>query len=260
MNETIYFALGLGFLLGLKHAVEADHIVAVTTIVSEQRSVWRSALVGALWGGGHTVSLFVAGVFVILLGLAIPEGVATLLEMMIALMIILLGSRILYLILRDRRRIHLHTHEHDGQLHTHLHFHDEQDAHSIADSKDANRRAHHTGAVNRAQGGSARSARSFGWKPFVVGLAHGLAGSAALTLLVLTEVVRGGSRSLGLAYLVIFGVGSIGGMLLMSALISLPFVFTAARFERFNLPLRLLAGAGSVAFGFYYLWEKSIEL
>src|ERR1051326_7957141 len=129
MNESLFFALGLGFLLGLKHATEADHLVAVTTIVSEQRSVMRSAAVGALWGIGHTISLFVAGVMVILLQVTIPERTAALLEFAVALMIIFLGTRILYLVLRGQSHVHVHAHTHDGHRHTHLHFHDYGDAH-----------------------------------------------------------------------------------------------------------------------------------
>jgi len=85
-------------------------------------------------------------------------------------------------------------------------------------------------------------------------MVHGLAGSAVLTLLVLTEVVRNGSRTLGMAYLLVFGVGSIGGMLLMSILISLPIVLTTRRFERFEVPMRLVISISSIAFGFYYAW------
>ncbi|MDQ3907805.1 MAG: hypothetical protein M3268_05625, partial [Acidobacteriota bacterium] len=100
-----------------------------------------------------------------------------------------------------------------------------------------------------------------GWRPFVVGVVHGLAGSAALTLLVLAEVLRGGgSRSLGLSYLLVFGVGSVGGMMLMSALVSLPFALTAARFRRLDRPVRLFAGLASVAFGLYYAWGKAAAL
>ena len=99
MNYPL-FALGLGFLLGLKHATEADHLIAVTTIVSEQRSVARSALVGAMWGVGHTAALLAAGVVVILLEVTIPERVAAALEFCVSLMIVFLGTRVLFLALR----------------------------------------------------------------------------------------------------------------------------------------------------------------
>lgn len=236
------FALALGFLLGLKHATEADHLVAVTTIVSEQRSVSRSALVGAMWGVGHTAALLAAGVVVILLEVTIPARVAAALEFGVALMIVFLGSRVLFLALRHRRRVHVHAHTHDGHTHTHLHFHEGADEHAPA--------AAHAPSHERHRGLG-------GWRPVFIGVVHGLAGSAALTLLVLTEVLRNGSRALGLAYLLIFGLGSVGGMVLMSALISLPFVFTASRFTRIDAPMRLLTGLLSVAFGLYYAWETA---
>jgi ABC-type nickel/cobalt efflux system permease component RcnA len=241
MIDSALFALGLGFVLGLKHATEADHVVAVTTIVSEQRSVWRAGAVGALWGVGHTAALFAAGAGVILLDRRIPDGAARLLELAVALMIILLGSRVLYLLLRRGRRVHVHTHAHDGRAHTHLHFHEGREAH---EPKDAH-----------AHDGVRHAASRVGWKPLAVGVVHGLAGSAALTLLVLAEVVqRTGSRVLGLSYLLVFGAGSVGGMFLMSALVGLPFALTGARFERMNRPVRLAAGVASVAFGCYYAW------
>src|ERR1044072_3760187 len=234
--------LGLGFVLGLKHATEADHLVAVSTIVSEHRSVWRSAAVGGLWGLGQTASLFVAGAVPIALRVQIPEGVATALELLVALMIVLLGTRILYLVLRKRRDVHVHAHTHDGRTHTHLHFHGRRDAHAAADTHRVSH-AWHRGL--------------WGWRPVPVGAVHGLAGSAALTLFVLAEVLRGGSKLLGFAYLLIFGVGSIGGMLLMSTLIGLPFVLTAQRFRRVDTPVRLLAGAASATFGLYYAWQTT---
>lgn len=242
MLGSAIFALGLGFVLGLKHATEADHLVAVTTIVSEQRSVWRAAAVGGLWGLGHTAALLAAGAALIILRVALPEGVRVALELAVALMIIILGSRILYLVLRGRRDVHVHTHTHGGRAHTHLHFHDDGDAHAAAD-------AH---AVSHA-----RHAGPWGWRPVAVGVVHGLAGSAALTLFVLAEVLRGGSRLLGFAYLFVFGVGSIGGMLLMSALIGLPFALTATRLRRMETPVRLLAGGLSVAFGLFYAWQTA---
>jgi ABC-type nickel/cobalt efflux system permease component RcnA len=247
MDNSLSIALGVGFLLGLKHATEADHLVAVTTIVSEQRSVWRSTMVGVLWGVGHTAALFVAGLLIIILRVTIPERVASLLELTVAAMITFLGARILYLLLRDRRRVHVHTHTHDGRAHTHLHFHDHRDEHRASDSQGHSANAHH--------------GRLRGLRPVFVGVVHGLAGSAALTLLVLTEIMGGGgSRALGIVYLLVFGAGSIGGMLVMSLLISLPFVFTANYFTRINNPLRLVAGLASVAFGIYYAWEITRRL
>ena len=231
--------LGLGFVLGLKHATEADHLVAVSAIVSEHRSVWRSAAVGGLWGLGHTASLFAAGAVLIALRVRIPEGVATALELLVALMIVLLGTRILYLVLRGRRDVHVHAHTHGGQTHTHLHFHGRGDAHAAAAGQTVSH-AWHRGL--------------WGWRPVAVGAVHGLAGSAALTLFVLAEVLRGGSKLVGFAYLLVFGVGSVGGMLLMSTLIGLPFVLTARRFRGIDTPVRLLAGTASVLFGLYYAW------
>jgi ABC-type nickel/cobalt efflux system permease component RcnA len=248
MNGSLALALGLGFALGLKHATEADHLVAVTTIVSEQRSIWRSGLVGALWGVGHTASLLVAGILVIVLGIAIPDPLTAILEFVVALMIIFLGSRILYLTLRQRTHVHVHTHSHSGHAHTHFHFHDESDAHKISKTHDhASAVGHHRPSLSRL-------------RPLIVGMVHGLAGSAVLTLLVLTEVVRDGSRFRGMAYLLVFGIGSIGGMLVMSTLISLPLVLTTRRFERIEVPMRLVVSISSIAFGLYYAWLIGSEI
>lgn len=238
MNMSLIVALGIGFLLGLKHATEADHLVAVTTIVSEQRSIWRSALVGALWGVGHTASLLAAGVVVIIMEIKIPAGVGGVLEFLVALMIIFLGARILYSTLRHGTHLHLHTHSHDGHAHTHFHFHDKSDAHEVTTVPG---HEHHRSGLS-------------GWRPLIVGMVHGLAGSAVLTLLVLTEVVRHGSRARGMAYLLVFGLGSIGGMLLMSTLISLPIVLTTRRFARIEVPMRVVVSVSSIVFGVYYAW------
>jgi sulfite exporter TauE/SafE len=171
---------------------------------------------------GHTTSLLVAGVLVIGLGVAIPEPVADILELAVALMIVFLGVRLL--------RLHIHPHTHGGSTHIHLHFQNEQHA------------------------GHAHSGLA-GWRPFLVGIVHGLAGSAALTLLVLSEVVKNGSALFGFAYLLIFGVGSIGGMLLMSGLIGLPFSFGLRFFKRTLFPMRLATGIMSTSFGVFYAWR-----
>lgn len=223
--------LGVGLAFGLKHATEADHIVAVSTIVSEHRSLRRSAIVGALWGMGHTAALIVVGVVALALRVAIPEWVASWLEFGVALMIISLGASAVVRAVRLRRDFHLHRHQHDGVSHVHVHFHDHKSEH-------AGPVAAHSHAVSIV-----------GIKPFLVGAMHGLAGSAALMLLVLAQTQ---SMITGLVYLGIFGVGSIVGMILMSALVGLPFVLTSQRFSGIHYRLQTLAGAVSIIFGLWY--------
>src|ERR1044072_8611740 len=209
--------LGLGFIFGLKHATEVDHVVAVSTIVSEHRNILRSALVGATWGVGHTASLVLVGMIVLILRVTIPESVSNWLEFCVALMIIGLGTTALVRALRRGRaasvHIHHHRHQDDDVTHAHIHFHEQGKEHAPS------ARAHsHT--VSRP-----------GLKPLLVGAMHGLAGSAALTLLVLTQIE---SAALGLLYLAVFGIGSIFGMLLMSAPIGLPFALSARLLSRFS--------------------------
>ena len=229
--------LGLGLLFGLKHATEVDHVVAVSTVVSEHRNVWRSALVGALWGAGHTASLVIVGVLVLVFRIAIPGFVANWLEFAVALMIIALGSIAVLRVLRKRADVHLHRHSHDGHSHVHIHFHEHGTEHTPT-------AVPHSHAVSR-----------IGIKPLLVGAMHGLAGSAALTLLVLTQIQP---VPLGLLYLGLFGVGSTFGMLLMSGLIGLPFALSARRLSGFNYGLQTIAGALSVAFGLWYAYQTAI--
>ncbi|HEV7889477.1 MAG TPA: hypothetical protein VGP08_02505 [Pyrinomonadaceae bacterium] len=232
-----FAVLGLGLVFGLKHATEVDHVVAVTTIVSEQRSVWRAAAVGGLWGAGHTASLVVVGLFVLTLRVAVPEGVAGWLEFGVALMIIALGVNAVARALRGRADAHVHRHRHDGVEHAHIHFHED-------DSLHAEPSARHTHAVTR-----------IGLKPVLVGAMHGLAGSAALTLLVLAQI---DSAALGLVYLAVFGLGSIVGMMLMSGLVGLPFALGTRRIGGLSYGLQVAVGALSIAFGVWYAYRTGI--
>src|SRR5882672_8813296 len=125
----VFALLGLGLVFGLKHATEVDHVVAVSAIVSEHRSVLRSALVGGLWGVGHSASLIIVGVLVLVFRVAIPPRVANWLEFGVALMIIGLGVLAITRVLRKRADIHLHRHSHDGQSHVHIHFHEQGNQH-----------------------------------------------------------------------------------------------------------------------------------
>jgi sulfite exporter TauE/SafE len=224
--ETESAALGLGFMLGLRHALDADHIAAVSTIVSESRSIWRSSLAGTSWGLGHTAALLAAGTAIIGLKVTIPPGLAHSIETIVAIMLILLGSRAVHTALPGWT-IHRHPHSHDS--HTHIHVH-----------------VHVPGGDNAHQHGHLLA---FGARPFLVGLVHGLAGSAGLMVLVLSTIT---SVFAGFAYIVVFGLGSTTAMFLMSGLISLPFVWTASRFRSWVQVLQLIVGVGSILFGCVY--------
>ncbi|MDT5270947.1 MAG: hypothetical protein QOH49_3133 [Acidobacteriota bacterium] len=232
-----FAVLGLGLVFGLKHATEVDHVVAVTTIVSEQRSLWRAAVVGGLWGAGHTASLVVVGIFVLTLRVGISEGMAGWLEFGVALMIIALGVNAFAKALRGRADAHVHRHRHSGVEHAHVHFHELDAAHAGGE-------AGHTHAVTR-----------IGLKPVLVGAMHGLAGSAALTLLVLAQI---DSVLLGLLYLAVFGAGSVVGMMLMSGLVGLPFALSARRLSGLSNGLQTAAGGASVVFGLWYAYHTGV--
>jgi sulfite exporter TauE/SafE len=223
-----------GFLLGLKHAVEADHLAAVSTIVSERKSLLSSSLVGGLWGVGHTISLLVAGIVVILFHFEISEKMSQALEFCVGLMLVALGINALRKLARGGR-LHLHVHQHGGRAHIHPHVHD--------GSPDETAAATHHGL-------------RLGARPLLVGMLHGFAGSAALMLMVLSTIP---SPFVGFIYIVVFGVGSIGGMMLMSALVGLPVYLTAARFNRANLAVRGMAGLFSLSFGLFMLYEIGIS-
>jgi len=231
LTEPLSFApvLAFGFVLGLKHAVEADHLAAVSAIVSERKSLWGSSLVGGLWGVGHTIALLVAGVAVILFQLRIGERTELALEFTVGLMLIALGANALRKLARGGR-LHLHAHRHGGRAHVHPHLHD--------GAPEPDPQTHH--------------GLGLGPRPLLVGMIHGLAGSAALTLLVLSTIP---SPVVGLFYLVVFGVGSAGGMMLMSALFGLPVYLTTARFARAHLAVRGLAGLFSLSFGLFTVYE-----
>ena len=231
-----FTVLAVGLLFGLKHATEVDHVVAVSTIASQQRNVLRSALVGALWGAGHTVSLLIVGVLVLVLRIAIPESVSNWLEFGVALMIIGLGSVALWKSLKKRNDLHVHEHSHDGLSHVHIHFHESNTRHESQQK--------HNHAIS-----------AIGVKPVVIGMMHGLAGSGALTLLVLTQIP---SAWVGLLYLAIFGLGSIVGMLLMSGLIGLPFALTARNLSTVHYRMQLAAAVVSILFGLWYAYETSV--
>src|ERR1043165_1824535 len=185
--------LAFGFVLGLKHAIEADHIAAVSTIASEHASIVRSTFVGAFWGLGHTISLLIAAGAIVLLHVEISRNVSLVLEFGVGIMLIALGANALRKIARGGH-MHMHVHQHGGRLHAHPHIHQSRQHDRTSE--------HHGFKLHR--------------RPLIVGMIHGLAGSGALMLLVLSAIRQ---PVIALGYVLLFGLGSTGGMMLMSALV-----------------------------------------
>lgn len=214
--STIGTALALGFILGIKHALEADHVVAVSTIVSRDPRPLRSAMAGMFWGIGHTLTLFAAGIAVLFFKVSIPDRVALSFEFLVGAVLVGLGVQNLWDYWRTRFHAHSHT---SGEIHTHFHGH---------------REGHDHHATNRRR------------RSLVVGMMHGLAGSGALVLLVLGTV---DSPLEGAAYILIFGLGSILGMMLIGTAMAMPFSLSAQRIGGLANRIQLMAGGVSVLVG-----------
>ena len=213
---SINSLVALGFVLGLRHATEADHLAAISTIVTERRSLLSSSLVGAFWGLGHTLALLIAGVGVLLLRYQMTDRMAHAFELCVGLMLVLLGANV------------LRTLVHRGASHRHPHTSVASHSHSEA------------------------------WlvaRPLLVGMVHGLAGSAPLLLLTLTVV---SSPLAAFFYIGVFGVGSMMGMSIMSLLLGVPARLTVEHFARTHLALRGLSGLFSVAIGLFIVYENSV--
>lgn len=227
----IWSTLALGFVLGLRHALDADHLAAVSTFVSEEKSLLRSSLIGVSWGMGHTAALLVFGLLVATFRLALTPRFSQVLEFLVGCMLVILGLNVLVKLAR-RSALHVHAHQHDGLEHKHLHLHVAEPAHQ---------HQHRT--------------LRLGGRPFVVGVVHGLAGTAALMMLVVGALP---SVLLAAAYILIFGVGSIGGMTVMSVLMSVPLALAARRLQIVERLIRLVAGLFSLGFGGYLTWEVGL--
>jgi high-affinity nickel-transport protein len=235
----------LGVVLGLQHATDGDHLVAVATIVSRERRFGDGAWIGALWGLGHTVTLTGVGLAVVALDLAIAPAVATGLEFLVAVMLIGLGVWRLSEAARGMRAVgreHLIAdHDHGGRevLHSHEHRHGaESHAHP------------HVHPSHRLL--AALAPRRHGaLRPLVVGAVHGMAGSAAVSLLIVAT-----TRSVWAAmlYLALFGAGTIVGMTALTAAMAYP-LSVALRLERARRAAALVAGVASIAFGMFYGWR-----
>lgn len=238
--------IALGFFLGMRHATDADHVVAVTTIVSRERSVRSAALIGVLWGLGHTITIFLVGSLIILFGIVIPPRLGLTMELSVGLMLILLGvlnlSGMMRWITQNLGAGSERAHSHGIFLHTHL------------------------GPGPAQENSKSENVASIGWldhtfdrlglyqalRPLAVGIVHGLAGSAAVALLVLTTIRV---PIWAMIYLLIFGLGTVGGMMLITAAIAVPFTFSETRFARINHILATASGIVSLVFGMLIVYE-----
>jgi sulfite exporter TauE/SafE len=209
--------IGVGFVLGMRHATDPDHVIAVSTIVSRQRNIWQAGLIGALWGVGHTITIFCVGAAIILFNIVIPPRVGLAMELAVGLMLILLE----------------HLHGHSPEVHMHL---------------DEKPRGAFQSVLQRL--GLYQFLR-----PLAVGLVHGLAGSAAVALLVLAEIR---DPRWAIAYLLVFGVGTIAGMMLITMVIGAPFAYTRKRFAPFHHGLGVASGLLSLAFGLFITFQIAI--
>lgn len=225
MDTTFLTTLVLGFALGIKHALDADHVVAVSTIVSQYRNPLRATLVGIFWGIGHTTTLLLVGIAVIGFKLVIPDQLALSMEFLVGAVLFALGIQILWQYRPQKK--HTHVHDHGDEMHAHEHIHLRKDG-----GKDIQ---HHPPRQHRS---------------LLLGMIHGLAGSAALMLLVLSTIQ---SPIEGVVYILIFGAGSILGMMAISTLIGLPFALSSGRFASLNHTIRFAAGALSTALGIFLM-------
>lgn len=226
----MFAILGLGFLLGMQHALEVDHIAAVSTIAARRSGVRDIVKHGLTWGLGHTLTLFLFAGVAIVLGEAIPDHIAGPLEGAVGVMLVGLGAHLLWRLWRDR--VHVHVHQHgDGTRHIHLHSH----AHAQHDAPGAHRHEH-----------------GFRWRTLLVGLMHGMAGSAALLVLAVTQAP---TPTQGLLYVALFGIGSMVGMGALSAAIAVPLVISARGLTAVNRGLQIAVGVLTIVIGLHTIQE-----
>jgi high-affinity nickel-transport protein len=242
---SFFSIIALGFFLGMRHATDPDHVIAVTTIVSGQRSVWKSALIGAFWGVGHTLTILVVGAAMILFGLVIPPRYGLGMELSVGLMLIVLG---LMNVVGFKRQpgdphpvdpatpaVHSHHHSHGDYVHSHPHAHGE--------ATHPHSPEHTPVAWLDRWIGRLRIYRPV--RPLIIGIVHGLAGSAAVALLVLATIR---DSRWAVAYLLVFGIGTVAGMMLITLSIASTFHLFGNALQ-FSHRIVLATGLVSLSFG-----------
>lgn len=233
MTTLLWGAVVLGFVLGLRHALDPDHVIAVSTIVSTERSWKRSSLIGSFWGLGHATSLLTLGGIIVAFRINISEVAASRLEIIVSVMLVGLG---LYAIRSARAgfRLHAHPHRHEGEEHVHLHTHKPH-------AQPVHQHSHPL---------------RFGLRPYAIGLVHGIAGSGGLALLVMATAQ---TPATGFLYMAALALGAMVGMGLLSALLTLPLLALRTRYETLHLRFQFVSGIGSVALGLWLFAEHLPE-
>jgi high-affinity nickel-transport protein len=248
--------LGLGFFLGMRHATDPDHVIAVSTIVSRERSIVKAGWIGILWGCGHTATIAVVGAAIILFGLVIPPRVGLTMEFSVGMMLILLGILNLTGAMKwlseklspAHPKIegeHAHIHQHDKTLHLHWHSHSTASEHHDESLEPPKRVTNPFEKLGMFQT----------LRPLFVGLVHGLAGSAAVALLVMSTIQN---PKWAVLYLLVFGFGTVAGMMLITAAIALPFSVAGYKFAWLNHTLIAGSGLLSLAFGLFVAYHIGI--
>ena len=246
---TVLSLIALGFFLGMRHATDPDHVIAVSTIVTRQQTLRGGIVIGGLWGLGHTLTIVLVGGTIILFSVVIPPTLGLTMEMTVALMLVVLGLWNLTGILqRVRDQLapgadrHAHAHQHGDYVHSHRHGHGRDDHGHREEQTPQAWLDRHLGGLGLYQV----------LRPLVVGLVHGLAGSAAVALLVLATI---SDPRWALAYLVLFGVGTIVGMMLITVLVAAPMTYATRRLAHVERHLRVASGVLSLAFGLFLVYH-----
>ena len=244
--STLPAILALGFVLGMRHATDPDHVIAVSTIVARHRSARGAALVGAAWGIGHSLTVFVVGGGIVLLGWVIPPRVGLSLEVSVGVMLVVLGVVNLlgaWKAAETRAAPHAHAHPHGDYVHSHPHGHAPEHHPHREDDTPVSRLDRRLGAL-----AAYRLVR-----PLVIGMVHGLAGSAAVALLVVAAISEPRWSAL---YLVVFGAGTVAGMMLVTLLIALPLAWGGG--ARLTRGLAFASGVASLGFGLWLAYRVGV--
>lgn len=230
--------LFLGLLIGMKHALEADHVAAVAAMATRESTVARTVRLGLIWGLGHTLTLFAFAAAVLIFRWGAAADLAHLAEVLVGVLLVALGVDVLWRLWRDR--VHFHLHNHGGDRHLHAHSHQGERA-----------QVHDASAHNH------RHVKALPLRALLIGLMHGMAGSAALVLLTLDQTP---SIAVGLAYIALFGVGSMFGMALLSWALSWPLRAGARAVTGAYGLLNAGVGATTLGLGLWTLGHGAINV